>query len=747
MLNRVVSAVDATSGRSPSAQNTWRTDDNPNLRLIGLLLVMALPLVAVAGRVAYLQAFVVDDYASWFGRLTESFESIPARDGRILSPDGRVLAHDVEQMDVHVHYRWLEEPPDESWLRYQALSRLDRRERNDREAVEREKEAVLALREDLWTRLSALAGLSRQQLNAQREDIQHRVERIIASVERRQRERREEAEAVHAPPAGETGWWTRIERAFLAAVAAPPRRDDVPPIIVAEELDYHLLIEDVDLEVAVEIGAQPERYPGLQVKTSTQRVYPEGTLAPHIVGSRLSVTDEIRDQRKQRFPHGDPLDYRLGDRIGRTGVEKSYDSRLRGLRGQFKVVKNRQGEVVAKEVVREPRHGGDVVLTLHGPLQQRAEQLLDETLTGVQGPISEGAAIVLLDAYTGAVLVAASAPRYDLNLLIHPDKRRWRQAMEDPRRPFFHRVTDMTLPPGSVFKTLTSVALLESRRIDPDERMFCRGYLDRPDRFRCYVYRHYGHGHGDVNLSDALCQSCNVYFYDAARHMGDDPVDSARHLSGWARRFGFGSPSGIDLPGEKGGNLPTPDEPGRAWFPGETLGMAIGQARLTVTPLQIARLMAAVANGGYLVTPHVVAGGGPAVVGNDELDLSSRRRPQPIHGLTEGTLERVREGLRRVVEDQHGTGYKTVRLKSVSIAGKTGTAEVGAGGGDHAWFAGYVPADEPRYAFVVVLEHAGSGGRAAGPVAQQLVQSMLDLGLLRPSKLTLRESAAQDGPG
>jgi penicillin-binding protein 2 len=183
------------------------------------------------------------------------------------------------------------------------------------------------------------------------------------------------------------------------------------------------------------------------------------------------------------------------------------------------------------------------------------------------------------------------------------------------------------------------------------------------------------------------------------------------------------------------------------WYSGDTLGLAIGQSRLTVTPLQIARMMAAVANDGYLVMPHVVE---VAAVGAGNLDaieigdrlaspLSGQFEPRRIPGLSPTTLSQVREGLKKVVANPRGTGYKRVRLKEIEIAGKTGTAEVGGGKPDHAWFAGYVPADEPRIAFVVVLENAGAGGSTAGPVAQQLVRLMLADGLLRPARVTLRE--------
>jgi penicillin-binding protein 2 len=308
----------------------------------------------------------------------------------------------------------------------------------------------------------------------------------------------------------------------------------------------------------------------------------------------------------------------------------------------------------------------------------------------------------------------------------------------------------MMLPPGSVFKALTAVALLETGIVNPDTPVYCQGFLDTPNRHRCW----HGLAHGDVDLSDALCRSCNVYFFTAARRMGANPIID------WAERFGFGRPTGIDLPGERGGNLPAQQQPPgvirqvsatstgivsdmqsdrSSPYMGNALGLAIGQATLTVTPLQVARLMAAVANGGYLVTPHVARSTGPALVGDDESDTVGLYEPRRIPGLSPDTLDRVREGLRKVVANPRGTGYKRVRLEQISVAGKTGTAEVGGGQEDHAWFAGYVPADKPRIAFAVVLEHGGSGGRNAGPIARSLIEAMLELEILQPTQVSMSE--------
>jgi penicillin-binding protein 2 len=398
------------------------------------------------------------------------------------------------------------------------------------------------------------------------------------------------------------------------------------------------------------------------------------------------------------------------------------------------------------EVIREPVDGRDVTLTFDAELQRAAERILDDALSGADladeldgedssaeaapaASLPQGATLIAIDVATGDVLAAAAAPRFDLSLYSNFDKERWQSTLDDPRHPFYSRVTALTAPPGSVFKVLSAVAALESGAIDPETPVHCRGFLDRPDQFRCMIFRRHGHSHGDIRLSEALCQSCNVYFFEAARRMGPEP------LRLWAERFGFGAPTGVDLPGEAGGQLPPMPIGGRRGpTSGNTLQLAIGQSSLLVSPLQVARMMAAVANGGSLVKPRFVRtdGHGSADTGIRlaSYDEAMDEPPQRIADLSPRTLAILREGLLQVVADPRGTG-KAARVKGVAIAGKTGTAETGGGRPDHAWFAGYAPAERPRIAFVVMLEHAGSGGKSAGPVAKRFVEALVDSGRIR----------------
>lgn len=740
MLNRatnpLVSEAPPRSDRGPG----WI----PNGRLAVMFGVIAAALLVIAGRMVHVQAFLTDDYVAELSKTREKFEPIPALTGRILSAEGIELARDVRIYNVTAHYRWLEMPPDEKWLRGEAMSRLDSKARRNPDRVRTEMDRVLAQRQQMWERLAPDAE-TRKQLIAHRAAIQQRVERIYRDVAERLAARRAETEEASIATSGsDAAWYERAYDAVRVALTTPPQRGTYPDLEIDEQLAYHIVLANVSHDVAVEIESHPQRYPGLRIEHATRREYPHGRLAPHIVGYRQPISAEELTRRRIEFPDGDPLDYQSEDRVGVAGLERQYERHLRGLRGERKLVVNRRGEVLRTETVRQPRDGRDLELTLHAALQAAGERLLDETLaadepldevTGKPLPVPVGGSLIALDVRTGAVLAAVSAPGFDVNDIVGHDASAWERINADRRKPLFSRTTHAALPPGSVFKVLTATALLQSGVIQPERDFFCQGYLNEPDRYRCMVFVTHRVGHGDCDLVFALARSCNVYFFAAARRAG-----SSDELLDWAMRFGFGQPTGIDLPGEARGHLPVPKtRTGRraqGVVDGDTLGLAIGQATLTVTPLQVARMMAAVANGGQLVTPHLAEASGPTVVGGDASDTSGNSLAvtvpdtQPIPDLSRGTLEWVRRGLRQTVGHPQGTGFKTVRMKEVAIAGKTGTAETGGGRPDHAWFAGYVPADNPRVAFVVVLEHAGSGGHAAGPVARKLVHAMLDHGVL-----------------
>ena len=709
-------------------------------RFYSLLAVFCLAIFVILGRIGWVQSRLQAVYLDALNVTTTEYELIPARDGRILADSG-VLAADEDLYSVKIHYRWLEKPFNERWLSRYVRSELTREERRDEATVARVRNTRLQQRTLLWQQLEEVSAVPEPNLQTRRKKIQARVERVAVDVNRRRAERlhREATDADSLDILSETesdNVFLKIAREIRRAVTTPPHRGVDDRIVVREEEDYHVVLRDVPLPIAAEIRSHPERYPGTRVTVATRRTYPQDTLGSHVVGARTALREEEQQQ----------LDRNTQDAItdwiprrGRSGVEYTWDHRLQGTAGLRKTVRSRRQRIIDSSIVRNPAAGRDVVLTIQLELQRHAERLLAESLTdvprtllsvsedddAVPQPVPDGACVLVMDVKTGRLLVAASAPGFGLSLFTSGTTEEWAVVNADRRQPFLSRSTSMALPPGSVFKPLTAVAAMESGTLNPDEPFSCQGYLNNPDEHRCLIFRLHGAGHGDITLNRALAQSCNVYFFRAANRMGIGP------LSDWCSRFGFGASTGIDLPFEKSGTLPPrpPQEASevvRDRFEREALGLAIGQSRLTATPLQIVRMMAAIANGGWLVVPHVVSPDGIART-TDEIDDSprdlTRRR---IPGLREETLATVREGLASAVEQPYGTGYRTVRLDGVSIAGKSGTAETSPGKADHAWFAGYVPADKPRYAFAVVLEHGGSGSRAAGPVAREVVRFMVD---------------------
>ncbi len=744
MLNRAASSLHDEDEGAGLLGFAWQVDRYPLVRLALLFAVLVCPLVVVGWRVNRLQMEMAGVYAGEFSRLTEQIEEIPCLDGSILTSDGQIAAEDVAGLEVQVHYRWLEEPPDPRWVKQKVLARIPRAERRKPERIQAETDKFLAERAALWAQLAEATSVPVSELDTRRAAHQHRVESMKKKVERT----RELAAQEPLPPvAPATTWLGKARNLFVEWVAQAPEAKAPEQIVLKEELAYYSVVTDINKSLRAKLKSHPELYPNLRVVDVTHREYPLGSLAAHIVGFRKPLTQEEWKARQARLPQGDPLGYLPGDRIGQTGIERFHERHLRGVRGQRKLLLNSQGEVVEEREIRAARPGQDVELTLNLELQHQAEQLLSEAVNpppvSPVNPESEEAAppalapaqsgcIAVMDVRTGEMLVAASWPTFDINVYLNGSPAERQEIEVDGRFPLYPRLHKMTLAPGSVFKALTATAMLQAG-VRANASFHCQGYLDHPNKRRCLPFVHQGVGHGDVDLSLALAQSCNVYFFQGARDMGP------HRLLESAAQFGFGQPTGIDLPNESPGNLPAEityvnGKPERC----DHLGVAIGQASLTVTPLQIVRMMGAIANGGELLTPRLARRSGSAVVseeGSPESGSTLLLAPQSrsVPELSTQTLEAVRHGLEQVVAFPRGTGYKTVRMKEVAIAGKTGTAEA-RGGQDHAWFAGYVPADRPRYALVVVLERGGSGGKMAGPLVKKLVQAMLKEGVIDQSR-------------
>lgn len=704
-------------------------------RLPWLLGLFAIALTAVFGRAVQLELSDGAAFRDLATRPLARTRELDADRGRILARDGTPLAIDRRARGLAIHYRYLENPPDAGWLRRQARARLTRTERRDPSRMAAMQDVVRDELGDLHLRLARWCQVPPVQWRERAARVQLRVEALAALVDSRRQERFVAEQALEEEQADSGAW------RLLTGLFSPPEPLAPQGVLLAEHEAYHRLVDDLPEEVVAEIEQHAQQYPGVRVVEYRQRSYPQGSLAAHLVGH---VSSQPRVERQ------DPLSVDAANSLqGLQGIERHYEASLRGRRGIETRSVDHRGRLLAAKVEQAPVAGRDVVLTLDAPLQTAAEQLLQRAIRRLdrqqrndadeersQQSSAEGVhckgdtlggAIVVLDVHSGEVLAAASAPSFDPNWFATGDAR-LESVLNDPRRPMFDRATRMAIPPGSVFKALTAVALAERGVVDPQTPFRCQGYLDDPARLRCQLFRQHGIGHGDVTLADALAQSCNVYFFHHAEAVGGAAMLET------ARQFGFAAPTGIALADEASGQLPSVEELRSLE---QVRYLTVGQGGITATPLQVVRFYAALANGGYLVESRLTLER-QAEKATGRAPASAEVRGRKVEGISPATLAVVREGLQRVVADSLGTAYNTVRLPSIAIAGKTGTAETTPEQGDHAWFAGYAPSDAPQVAFAVVLEHGGSGAAVAGPVAKSLVQAMQHLGYFGEAPVATR---------
>jgi len=425
---------------------------------------------------------------------------------------------------------------------------------------------------------------------------------------------------------------------------------------------------------------------GAEVDSDVLRSYPHGNLGAHVLGYTSGITEA-------EYAELQPRGYRIRDRVGRSGLEKVYEATLRGEWGGQQVEVNAGGQVQRILGDKPARAGKDLHLTLDLALQQTAEQALNGVRKG---------AIVAMDPQTGAILAMASRPSFDPNLFSDgPTTRQWAD-LNRPDAPLLNRAF-RGFPPASTFKIVTTVAALESGLYQPGSKVLTTNSF-------CYAGLCYGdHGaHGMIGFPFALAVSSNTFYYRVGLRLGPGPLFKA------ARRMGYGQLSGIELANEESeGLLGDPawkqDALGEPWTPVDTITSSIGQGALQVTPLQMARLYAAVANGGWLVTPHLV----------------ERPTQRTWIGLRPATLAVLRQGLRMVVTE--GTARLLNDPQLPPVAGKTGTAE-DPPRPDHAWFGGYAPAGRPTLVIVAFGENSGGyGGTVAAPMVKALMTTWFRL--------------------
>jgi len=456
------------------------------------------------------------------------------------------------------------------------------------------------------------------------------------------------------------------------------------------------------------LAARLHHLPGVDVEAGSYRQYPYAELTSHLIGY-LSLA------RKKDLDAG----YLPTEFIGRTGVEKSFEAKLHGQPGHQQEEVDARGRRVAVVKRTPPVMGDRIQLALDIDVQKAAANALGER-TG---------AVVVMDVKTGGIIAMLSKPGYNTNRFITGlESEQWNAWLNNPEKPLLNRATQAAYPPASTFKLVTALGALKNGIPLANGSTFCPGYLELADR-KLHCWKHIGHG--KVTLNSALVQSCDVYFYQLGDRLGMMAISDAAH------EWGLGDKTQIDLSPEARGIIPT-HEPymmatfksshtkRKKWFRGETMITAIGQGLLTVTPLQMARLAAAIANGGRVLKPQLLADSQAEVL--HQVDIKPAQ------------LQKVQQAMRGVVLSPHGTAHRVLSKAPWAVAGKTGTAQVvkilrnekkGLSKDellrrhrDHAWFMGYAPYDNPKIAIAVFVEHGGHGGSSAGPVAAAIIETM-----------------------
>ncbi len=468
-----------------------------------------------------------------------------------------------------------------------------------------------------------------------------------------------------------------------------------------------VLVENLPVKQAAALQELVQYYPGLYLLEETKRTYPYATLASHLIGYIGSMTESEWKQRAVKDG------YRLSSKVGKNGIEKKFESQLKGKDGGVYLEVDYRGRV--KRIIQDKKWaaGSDVYLTLNFAVQRAAQEALKNSKTG------RGAAVAL-DPRTGAVLALASAPSYDPNIFVP-----YSNEQIDPAS---KRINEYNLaiqgiyPPASTFKIITAAAALEESDLDVHRKITCSGKYDSGPRiFKCWGT------HGPVDFFDGMSNSCDVYFYAVAASLGPAPIERME------RKFMFGRQTGIDLPGEKAGNIYGPTRRARNktyWFVGDTLNLSIGQGELLVTPIKLAQFAAALASRGNVYRPYYIdkivsnQTGKEQQVGRTEILQRADLKPQ--------TYDLLYKALKHTVDD--GTARR-VKIKGLDVYAKTGTAQ-NPHGADHGWLLAFAgrEGEEPSIALAVFVEFGEGGSSAAGPVAREMLEAYFELGNYAPKE-------------
>ena len=508
----------------------------------------------------------------------------------------------------------------------------------------------------------------------------------------------------------------------------------------AEGTPHHIPIilkEDIDWETLAHLENNKFKFSGIRIEVQPVRTFHYGDLAANTIG----YVGSINRKQLEADTHGV---YEGGDLIGKRGLEKLREADLRGEKGESSSEVNARGFEQQQLVNMDPLPGNDIRLTIDAELQEAAEQFMKVS--------DKAGAVVAIEVNTGRLLTVASSPSINLEAFIGGiSQKNWDALLHNPKHPLINKVVQAAYPPGSTYKMVTALAGLADGAIDLNTTFYCPGYHRFGNRtYRCWKKS----GHGEVDILRAITESCDVFFYQVGQRVGVD------RLAYYANRFGLGLKTGVNMEHEKGGITPTKawkrKRFNERWHEGETLSVAIGQGFNTMTPLQIAVMTSVIANGGKLYRPQLIES-----VSTPDGQVIETFEPEQISELSpleKAYLGIIKQGMFGVVHGKRGTA-RNVKIEGLTVAGKTGTAQVVRIAQykglkeqdipykfrDHAWFTCYAPADNPQIAVTVLVEHGLHGGSGAGPIAKVVLKKYFKDYLRKQAELA--EEKKLDGRG
>ncbi len=483
------------------------------------------------------------------------------------------------------------------------------------------------------------------------------------------------------------------------------------------------LASNINRETAVTFKEQSADFPGVNVIVDAIREYPNNALASHIVGYIGKIDEQEYEENKDEG-------YSMSDYVGKTGIEYTFEKYLKGTDGIKQIDMAVDGTVNDEYIVEEAIGGSDVVLTIDANLQQVAENSLERAVIGLQNGEynnekykSTWGAVVVMDVSTGEILAMASYPDYDPNIFVGGiSSQDWNDVTTGNK--LFNNAIQGSSAPGSTFKMVTGIAALETGAITKDEKINDTGVYNLAHHPVCWIYTSYKTGHGYLNMVHALEKSCNYYFYELGNRVGIDTLEK------YARYFGLGSKTGVELPSETAGNVAgksAAEKDGEEWSVGSTLSAAIGQSYNNFSPIQMAKYVAMIANGGHAVDPTLVKAiynADGSEVPSDEIETYVKARLNLSDNnteelnISEENINTIKEGMKLVTTSTSGTAYSVFKGFNVTVAGKTGSAQ--SGNVTNGWFVGFAPYESPEIAVAVLIEDGATGG-ATGTVAREVI--------------------------